>query len=58
MIGSTQITNTQIFAFMVVLFFKLLGRKVLFINKKTIETIKNRLLFKKIVNFTEIKAKL
>ena len=39
-LGSAQITNAQIFAFMVVLFFKSLGRKVLFINKKTIETIK------------------
>ena len=31
MIASTQITNTEIFAFITVLVFKLLGRKVLFI---------------------------
>ena len=40
MITSTQITNTEIFAFTVVLVFKLLSRKVLFINGKTIETVK------------------
>ena len=34
MIASTQITNTEIFAFIAVLVFKLLGRKVLFINKE------------------------
>ena len=34
MIASTQITNTEIFAFVVVLVFKLLNRKVLFINQK------------------------
>ena len=34
MIASTQITNTEIFAFIVVLVFKLFSRKVLFINKK------------------------
>ena len=34
MIASTQITNTKIFAFMTVLVFKLLSRKVLFINRK------------------------
>ena len=34
MIASTQITNTEIFAFIAVLVFKLLGRKVLFINRK------------------------
>ena len=34
MIASTQITNTEIFAFIAVLDFKLLHRKVLFINKK------------------------
>ena len=31
---STQITNTEIFAFMTALDFKLLSRKVLFINRK------------------------
>ena len=34
MIASTQITNTEIFAFMVVLVFTLLRRKVLWINRK------------------------
>ena len=34
MIALTQITNTEIFAFIVVLVFKLFSRKVLFINKK------------------------
>ena len=34
MIASTQITNTETFAFIAVLVFKLLSRKVLFINKK------------------------
>ena len=33
-IASTQITNTDIFAFRAVLVFKLLSRKVLFINRK------------------------
>ena len=34
MIASTQITSTELFAFIIVLAFKLLGRKVLFINRK------------------------
>ena len=34
MIASTQITNNEIFAFIVVLVFKLLNRNVLFINRK------------------------
>ena len=34
MIASTQITNTEIFAFIAFLVFKLLSRKVLFINTK------------------------
>ena len=34
MIISTQTTNTEIFAFIAVLVFKLLSRKVLFINRK------------------------
>ena len=33
-IASPQITNTEILAFIAVLVFKLLSRKVLFINKK------------------------
>ena len=41
MIALSQITNTEISAFMAVLVFKLLSRKVLFKNrKKTIETVK------------------
>ena len=40
MITSTQITNTEIFAFLAVLVFKLLSRYVLFINSKDIETVK------------------
>ena len=34
MIALTQITNMEIFAFIAVLVFKLLSRKVLFINRK------------------------
>ena len=34
MIASTQIANTEIFAYIAVLVFKLLSRKVLFINRK------------------------
>ena len=34
MIASAQVTNTEIFAFIAVLVFNLLSRKVLFINKK------------------------
>ena len=34
MIPSIQIANTEIFVFITVLVFKLLGRNVLFINKK------------------------
>ena len=34
MIAPTPITNNEIFAFIAVLVFKLLGRKVLFINRK------------------------
>ena len=54
MIASTQITNTEIFAFIAVIIFKLLSRKVLFINKKKkqYKLLKSRLLFKKIANFT------
>ena len=33
-IASTQITNTKVFAFIAVLVFKLLSRKILFKNKK------------------------
>ena len=34
MIASTQITNAEIFAFISALVFKILSRKVLFINRK------------------------
>ena len=34
MIAATQITNTEVFAIIAVLVFKLLRRKVLFINRK------------------------
>ena len=34
MIASTQMTNTEIFALIAFLVFKLLSRKVLFINRK------------------------
>ena len=34
MVVSTEITNTEIFTFIAVLIFKLLSRKVLFINRK------------------------
>ena len=34
MIASTQITSTEIFVFIAVLVFKLLSRKILFINRK------------------------
>ena len=34
MVASTQITNPEIFAFVAVLVFKLLSRKVLFIDRK------------------------
>ena len=34
MIASTQIANTEIFAFITVLVFQLLSHKVLFINRK------------------------
>ena len=53
MIASTQINNTEIFAFIAILVFKLLSRQVLFINRKDKKKLlKSRLLFKKIANFT------
>ena len=48
----TQVTNTEIFAFIAVLFFNLLSRKVLFINRIDNRNLKSWLLFKKIANFT------
>ena len=52
MIASIQITNTDIFAFKAVLVFKVLSRKVLFINRKDKRNLKSRLVFKKSANFT------
>ena len=34
MIASTEVTNTEMFGFIAILAFKLLSRKVLFINRK------------------------
>ena len=34
MVASTQVTNTEVFAFIAVLFFKLFSHKVLFMNTK------------------------
>ena len=48
-IASAQITNTEIFAFIAILVFKLLSRKVLFINRKDNKKV---VLSKKIANFT------
>ena len=45
MITSTQKTNTEIFAFIAVLVFKLFSHKFLFINKKTIKTAKKEVTF-------------
>ena len=54
MIASTQITNTEMFAFIAILAFKLLSRNVLVINrKKQWKQLKSRLRFKKIANFTD-----
>ena len=53
MIVSTQITNTEIFAFIVVLVFKLLRLNVFFINtKRQKKQLKSKLLLKKIANLT------
>ena len=40
MIASSQMANTEVYAFIAVLVFKLLSRKILFINRKDIETVK------------------
>ena len=40
MIALTQVTKIEIFAFISVLVFNLLSPKVLFINRKKIETVK------------------
>ena len=49
MVASTRITNSEVFAFIAVLIFMLLSRKVLSINRKTTQIM---LLFKEIANFT------
>ena len=41
MIASTQTTNSEIFAFIAVLVFKLLSPKFLLINRKDKTTVKN-----------------
>ena len=41
MIGSTQVTNTEILAFAAVLIFKLLSRQVLFIQKRQKKLLKS-----------------
>ena len=50
MIPSTQIINTEMFAFIAVVAFRL-SNKVLFVNRKDNRNYKN-LLFKKIANLT------
>ena len=52
MIALTQITNSEIFAFITLPVFKISIPKVLFINRKDKRNLKSRLLFKKIANFT------
>ena len=52
MLASIQTTNTEIFAFIAVVVFKLLNSTVLFIKRKDNRNLKSRLLFKKIANFT------
>ena len=54
MIASTQITITEIFAFLAVIVFKLLTRKVFFYKqKRQRKVLKSRLPFKNIANFTD-----
>ena len=52
MIASTQMINTEIFAFIAVLVFKLMSRKVVFMSRKNNRNLKSRLLFTKLANFT------
>ena len=54
MITSAQITNTEMFAFIADLVFKLFSHKVLFTNKKRQKKLlKSGLLLKKIGNFAD-----
>ena len=52
MITLPQIRNTEIFAFIAFLIFKLLSREVLFTNRKQYKLLKSWPLYKKIANFT------
>ena len=51
MIPSTQIINTEMFAFIAVVAFRLLSNKLLFVNRKDNRNY-NDSPFKKIANFT------
>ena len=51
MIASIKITNTEIFALIAVLVFKLLSRKLLFINRKDYRNCEKIGSFKKLANF-------
>ena len=51
MIASIKITNTEIFALIAVLVFKLLSRKLLFINRKDNRNCEKIGSFKKLANF-------
>ena len=51
MIASTQRTNTEIFAFIAALVFRVLSRKVVYNQKKHSKLLKSRLLVKKIASF-------
>ena len=52
MIASTQITNTEIFAFIPVPVSKLSSLKVCLQTKMTVETVEKKAIFKKIANST------
>ena len=52
MITSTQITSTDIFAFIAVLVFKLLSCSFFVSNQKKQKLLNNRVLFKKTANVT------
>ena len=53
MIASTQITSSEIFAFIAV--FKLLSPKAQFIIEKTIESVKNEVNYCRIINYWNTK---
>ena len=54
MIASTQITDTEMFAFISALIFKLLNRSFVYEQKRQKKLLRSRLLFKQIANFTGI----